>query len=271
MSKTIKNAVSIALSIGLVIITVGAVVNLSGILKGADKNVCKESDHLYENWTINQNDLTAIGICSNCETEKKIALPGNDEYAEEDWTLLTMNEADCLHAAKDLYIYKMYNSLVYSAERGEALGHSFTASDGTCTREDTVLIEQGKLSTCISNPGKWYYFGDGTSGTDFTYTIKPQTDRDGNIYVDLNTLSSSKCFYLRYQPDATSGKEVTISMDIISDAAAIIEYDVGGGKTEFILVEGVNHFEKNMVVNDVSPFYFSIRTNSLIFKNIQVK
>lgn len=130
--------------------------------------------------------------------------------------------------------------------------------------KDGYEVKKGTKSETLAEPGKWFYFADGTAGTDYTLASTPMFG-DGAATLSFTNLSGKKATnQLRYQPDLEVGKKYKIALTVTSSAECSVTYgsEVGATKnyaTISLKADESQTIEHSSTVDSAVPFSLGIK------------
>ena len=89
---------------------------------------------------------------------------------------------------------------------------------------DDYSIEKQYNSYVMAHPGKWFYFCDGTAGTDYEFGYVPSYE-NGTITFAFNKMAEgTPAYQLRYQPTFAEGTSYSVSLKVTLSAAGKVVY-----------------------------------------------
>lgn len=135
---------------------------------------------------------------------------------------------------------------------------------------DDYSVEKQNNSYVTANPGKWFYYCDGTAGTDYELASAPSYD-NGTITFAFNKMAEDKDgkspeYQLRYQPTFAEGTAYNVSFRVRLSAAGKAVYFAGtdgkyGGKD--LSSAGaitINYSGVVRAANQNKPFFIKFRS-----------
>ncbi len=132
--------------------------------------------------------------------------------------------------------------------------------------ENNYKILKGTKAETIASPGKWFYFADGSAGTDYVLDGDPAVV-DGSATLAFSSLPGQKATnQLRYQPDMTVDSKYKMSFTATLSAPGILTYGSEHGETKSYTshtfeTAGSEAFEFKGVVDASVPFSIGIKPN----------
>ena len=134
--------------------------------------------------------------------------------------------------------------------------------------ENGYYLESGKNSVVVADPGKWYYFCDGNSGSTGEYELVGTPKFENGVlsyaFKTMATLNSSgkqPSYQLRYQPEFAVGITYTVTFTVTVDAAGEVVVGYGTENTTFEFEEaGSKTITWIGVVQEGTPFYIGLRS-----------
>ena len=136
-------------------------------------------------------------------------------------------------------------------------------------------LEKGNNATCVANPGKWYYW---TNGSD---TVSSATWTEGKVEVSIDKLDDAAGIYFRYQPGGSDGTglEVGDEYTITLQATMNIAGTFSGKSTATVTTPNeFVQYQYTGVVEESAPFQIILKdvavpengTIDVEFKNISI-
>ena len=122
--------------------------------------------------------------------------------------------------------------VIITASRGAAKASCVVSIIMPSRPADYYKLSKETNANVMANPGKWFYFADGSNGTDHTFVEDP-IHQNNSISVKLGhlNLASNRFFYLRYQSTFEVGEQFTVKFDLTIDQDAKFRAYSGSGST----------------------------------------
>lgn len=174
--------------------------------------------------------------------------------------------------------------VIITASRGDAKASCLVSVIMPSRPADYYNLTKETNANVLANPGKWYYFADGSTGTDHSFVEEPlhQNSSISMILGNLN-LANSRYFYLRYQPTFEVGQEFTMKFDLtISGDAKFRMYSGSGSTVRSITAKANTELSVSYlgVVSTSEPFSLRFsscddlqngKATTMVLKNIKVE
>jgi hypothetical protein len=122
-----------------------------------------------------------------------------------------------------------------------------------------------KKSEVLNNPGTWYYYCVGTSGTDYELAAAP-TYNDGTITFAFNkmaAMSTNPNYQVRYQPVLSEGvTSYTVTFTVEFSAPGKVHYGINNKNSKTFNEAGTMTLTCECTVDGTNSFAINVRATN---------
>ena len=172
---------------------------------------------------------------------------GDITWSSADENIATVNQ-------NGLVVCHDTGNVKISAYRKGGRGNCDVTITDSGRAEDYYLMESGQKAAVMANPGKWYYWENGSS------KVTKAVYQEGGFTSSIKALDSTGVFY-RYQPggDDGTGLKVGDKYRISFEVMLNVTGSLHGKKTVSVNANEWTNYSYSGTVSTEEPFYFSVR------------